>query len=108
MRAVEVAEEQWAAMVAEIEARKRDLAERLPDEAACLRAMGDAWQRLKELGWREAIYCPKDGTPFDAIEFGSTGIHDCHYEGEWPNGHWWIHEDGDLCPSQPVMFRERP
>lgn len=43
-------------------------------------------------GWREASYCPKDGTHFQAIEAGSTGIHDANYTGEWPNGSWWITE----------------
>ncbi len=80
-------------------------AEILPDEYACLRVMMDAYQRLKELGWNDIIYCPKDGTEFDAIEFGSTGMHTARYEGEWPNGHWWIAEAGDLYPSRPVMYR---
>lgn len=63
---------------------------------------------LESMGWRDIIYCPKDGTVFDAIEFGSTGIHACHYEGKWPIGSWWIHEDsGDLSPSRPIMFRLR-
>ncbi len=53
------------------------------------------------------MYCPKDGTWFDAIEVGSTGIHDCHYEGTWPNGHWWVADAHDLRPSRPALFRER-
>lgn len=64
-----------------------------------------AYDRLRLLGWREAIYCPKDGTVFEAIEAGSTGVHDCHYQGEWPNGSWWIHAAGDLYPSFPILFR---
>lgn len=68
----------------------------------------EAYQELKRLGWNDIIYCPKDGTWFDAIEVGSTGIHDCHYEGVWPDGHWWLAEAHDLWPSRPVLFRERP
>ena len=79
----------------------------MPTLDDCLRMLGDVSQRLRELGWSDAIYCPKDGTVFDAIEFGSTGVHACHYEGEWPNGHWWIADGGDLWPSRPVMFRNR-
>ena len=67
--------------------------------------MFEARQRLMELGWNDAIYCPKDGSEFDAIEAGSTGIHKCHYSGEWPDGHWWIAGDGDLYPSRPVLYR---
>lgn len=47
-----------------------------------------------------------DGSVFDAIEVGSTGIHDCYYEGKWPAGSWWVRDsDGDLWPSRPMMFR---
>lgn len=60
-----------------------------------------AYDELRKLGWREAVFCPKDGTVFEVIEPGSTGIHDCRYEGEWPTGGWWV-EDG---PSYPILFR---
>jgi hypothetical protein len=83
-------------------------AEKMPDEKAAMRVMFDAWLRLKELGWSEASYCPKDGTPFKAIEAGSTGIFDCHYDGEWPNGTWWIADAGDLWPSRPILFKLNP
>jgi len=79
-------------------------AEVLPDAYACLRVMMDAYCRLKELGWNDAIYCPKDGSMFKAIEFGSTGIGDCSYDGDWPTGRWWMHEAHDLWPSRPVMY----
>lgn len=67
--------------------------------------MFDAYDRLRRLGWREIEYCPKDGTVFEAIEAGSTGVHDCHYDGEWPTGYWWVHAPGDLYPSHPILFR---
>lgn len=79
----------------------------MPDEQTALQAMWSAYQRLCELGWREAIYCPKDGSYFDAIEAGSTGVHDCCYMGEWPKGSWWVAADGDLWPSHPILFRPR-
>lgn len=44
---------------------------------------------------------------FQVIEAGSTGIHPCVYQGKWPNGHWWITADGDMCPSRPVLFRAK-
>lgn len=77
----------------------------MPDERSAINAMFEAWQRLKELGWREAIYCPKDGTTFDAIEAGSSGIQECYYEGKWPNWHWWALDEGDLWPSRPILYR---
>jgi hypothetical protein len=81
-------------------------AELMPDEKSAISLFFEAWQRLKELGWKEAIYCPKDGSEFSAIEAGSTGIHRCIYQGEWPNGMWWILEEGDMSPSHPVLWRK--
>ncbi len=83
------------------EKRARDM----PDAQAAVKAMMRAYNRLEDLGWRPAIYCPKDGTVFLAIEPGSTGIFDCHYEGEWPKGSWWLHDGGDLWPSRPALFK---
>lgn len=89
------------------QAAKADREKRMPDEKAALRAMQDAYTRLTELGWRDASYCPKDGSHFQAIEAGSTGIHDCSYQGEWPKGTWWIY-DGDIWPSRPILFKLYP
>lgn len=89
------------------EKAQADRAVRMPDQTAALRALQDAYIRLTELGWREAIYCPKDGAHFQAIEAGSTGVHDCSYEGEWPKGTWWVY-DGDVWPSRPILFKLYP
>jgi len=89
------------------EAAKADREKRMPDEKAALHALMEAHTRLKELGWRDAIYCPKDGSHFQAIEAGSTGVHDCNYQGEWPKGTWWVY-DGDIWPSRPILFKLYP
>src|SRR3990167_308171 len=88
-----------------LEAEQAKRAKDMPKETHAILIMFEAFQRLMELGWSEAIYCPKDGTVFEVIEAGSTGIFDCHYSGEWPKGSWWIHEKGDLWPSRPILFR---
>ena len=95
------------AILAECDRLQAERAKTMPTTEAALDALFSAWLRLTELGWRQAIYCPKDGTTFDAIEAGSIGIHACHYSGKWPDGHWWIEDDGDLFPSRPILFRER-
>lgn len=95
------------AIMAAADEEKARRAEQMPDEQSAILAMFSAWLRLKELGWNEAQYCPKDGTLFDALEPGSTGIHPCRYDGEWPTGHYWIVGDDDLYPSKPVLFRRR-
>jgi len=94
-------------MFAEFEAAEKARAVAMPDEKTALMVMFSAYQRLKELGFREAIYCPKDGTLFDAIEAGSTGIGTCNYYGEWPAGGWHMHEAGDLWPSNPILWRPK-
>jgi hypothetical protein len=81
------------------------MAEQMLDEATALKVLTDAFHRLKKLGWNDAIYCPKDGSSFDVIEAGSSGIHSAHYEGEWPRGTWWIANAGDLWPSRPILYR---
>lgn len=86
---------------------EKELAARMPTEQSALRVMFDAYQRLETLGWRPAMYCPKDGTIFESISAGSTGIHDCYYQGEWPDGRYWIFDGGDLWPGDPVLFREK-
>lgn len=77
----------------------------MPDVQSAIHTMQNAFARLKELGWREAVYCPKDGSEFEVIEPGSTGIHRCVYEGEWPTGGWWILSNGDMSPSRPMLYR---
>jgi hypothetical protein len=92
-------------ILARCDAAEKKRAADMPTEKDAIRAMFDAWLRLKELGWSEAIYCPKDGTNFQVIEAGSTGIHECYYDGKWPDGRWWIASEGDLWPSRPILFK---
>lgn len=87
------------------EAEKREKDWREAGEKVHLDAMQRAFLALKACGWREAIYCPKDGTRFLAIEAGSTGVFPCYYEGEWPKGGWWTEAHGDLWPSRPILFK---
>lgn len=91
---------------AECERRQKERAAKMPDEQAALKQLFEAYIRLKELGWNEAIYCPKDGSMFSAIEAGSTGIHECNYTGEWPDGSWNIY-DGDMWSAYPILWRSR-
>lgn len=102
---VPLSKEDAEALFTRAEEDKKKRAEFMPTESEALELMSQSVQRLHELGWREAIYCPKDGSIFDAIEAGSTGIHDCIYQGEWPNGHWYILADGDVWPSHPILFK---
>ena len=85
-----------------------DRVARMPDEKSALRTLHDAYTRLRDMGWRDAIYCPKDGSTFEIIEVGSTGIFRAHYSGEWPSGSWWAEDAGDLWPSRPCLFRLLP
>lgn len=87
------------------EERDRRRAELMPDEQAALDMLFEAFQRLKDLGWQEAIYCPKDGTVFDAVQAGITKTAACRYVGEWPRGGWEVIADDDLWPAHPILWR---
>ena len=56
----------------------------MPTSDDALKIFSRALQRLRRLGWYDGSGCPKDGTPFAVIEFGSTGIFRGNYTGEWP------------------------
>jgi hypothetical protein len=47
----------------------------LPDERAELKKIAAAVAELKRQGWRDAIYCPKDGSEFLAIQAGCTAVY---------------------------------
>jgi hypothetical protein len=87
------------AMWAHAKREEADRAERMPDEKAAIQALWSAHQRLRELGWSEPQYCPKDGSRFKVIELGSTGIFNCSYSGEWPNGHFMVEDEHDIYPT---------
>lgn len=92
------------------EQRDKERAQRMPDEQAAIEALFEAWQRLKELGWKEPQYCPKDGSNFKVIELGSTGIFDCNYHGKWPDGMYMVSDDSDVYPTSTgvAMFKLLP
>lgn len=98
----ELSKEQWDALIASIDAGKQHRADMMPTEQAALAVMFKAWERLKELGWREASYAPRDGRMLDFIEVGSTGVHKGHRDEKYT----WLHDAGDLWPSNPILFRE--
>jgi hypothetical protein len=106
----EVTEDQFNRFIAAIERTEALDAEAMPDDVAALRVISRAKERLRELGWRDGLYAPKDGTVFDTCEAGSTGIFDCYYSGVWPEGHWLTFDGGDCYPSSspPMMFRLKP
>jgi hypothetical protein len=96
-------EEQAESISAALRERDEERQARLPDTIAALDQALVALERLRSLGWRDGIYCPRDGTSFAVIEWGSTGIHRAHYMGKWPEGHVYC---GDfLSPPHGKMFK---
>ena len=100
-----------AALMAAVDEAKRRRAELMPTEQDAVRAMWEAYHRLEELGWRNATYCPRDGRTLLFIEAGSSGIHEGRCDDK-DTAHRrptvWLHDAGDLWPSQPVLYREPP
>lgn len=62
-------------ILARVEAAKQRRAEQMPTEEAAVKALWDAWYRLKELGWKDAHYAPPRTEPYLVVEAGSSGIH---------------------------------
>lgn len=58
----------------------------MPKTVDALQTICFAKERLRELGWREAQYCPKNGDVFAVIEWGCSGMFAASYLGEWPTG----------------------
>jgi hypothetical protein len=100
-----------AKLLATIDKAREKRAVQMPDEHSALQVLFIAWLRLRDLGWKEACYCPKDGTPFKIIQAGSTGIFDAHYSGQWPDGYI-VSFDGQevYCsrPGGPILFKSIP
>lgn len=94
-------DEMWAAI-------KRSNAEddaSMPDTFAALIAMNRARSRLEKFGWKSGVYCPKDGSSFAVIQFGSTGIFAGGYVGTWPDGDIWIADETaapQACMWKPI------
>jgi hypothetical protein len=97
-------------VLADLEAKHKERAERMPTEKDAIRVMFDAYQRLKELGWRDGMYMPPSGERFAGISNGSTGIHAYYARttdgSSLPRKMYEIH-DGDIWPTStpPVLFR---
>lgn len=96
-------------LLAEAHAARDDRARDMPSEQDAINAIYRGYSRLKELGWNDGIYMPKDGTVVTVIQVASTGQFDCSYTGEWPNGYFNTMEGRDVYPSRsvPPLFRPR-
>lgn len=97
-------------IMAKIDAAKAKRASDMPTEQDAIRAMFAAWQRLRELGWREGRSMPTTGERFAAVTVGSTGVHSMTAErcGDGPFAPTaWTTYDGDIWPSShpPALFR---
>jgi len=98
----------YETVLSESKEQEKRRAEKMPSESDALKQMFNAFLRLKDLGFKDSMYCHKDGSKFESIEAGSTGIHkETVYYGVWPNGQFFIFDNGDLWPSRPILFREK-
>lgn len=93
-------------IMARVEASKARRAEAMPTATEAVRALWDAWYRLKELGWKDPRYAPVDSRIKKIIEIGSTGLHDAHCiprDGKEGESWWWIPANG-YCPTTPILY----
>lgn len=93
----------------EYQRHKADRAHRMPTTEDALRVIADAHERLKELGWRQIQYGPKQGVHVELIEPGCTAVLTGYRNDvRGPNETWWVETDCDLWPSRPIMWRRGP
>jgi len=100
-------------ILARLQESKAKRAADMPTEQDAIRAMFNARERLKELGWSEGQYMPTTGERFAGVQNGSTGIHAMTAtRDEGPFGALtartiWTTYDGDIWPSNvpPVLYR---
>jgi hypothetical protein len=72
-------------------------AAQMPTARDALSVLSGAVDRLKTLGWRDARYCPRDGSEFAVCEIGSTGMWSAFFHDDL------IHY-ADCCSSPRGMF----
>lgn len=84
-------------------------AEMMPTEQDAIDMMLRAYYRLKDLGWNDGMYMPKDGTMVTVCQHGSSGTFDCNYTGEWADGFFNLYDGGDVYPSRtvPPLFKPK-
>ena len=89
--------------MAAIEEGKKRRADLMPTEQDAVKALWEAQQRLRELGWKDAQYAHAKEHGY-LIEIGSSGIHEGYTDDQ---RRWWIPDEGDLWPSKPILYKPR-
>lgn len=64
-------------------------------------AVFSAYDALRNKGWQEVTYAPKD-TQLWLIEAGSTGFHSGYRDAD---GSFWVVDRMDTWPSYPILFK---
>lgn len=96
-------------LLAEAKAARDHRSVEMPTEQDAINVMYRAYARLKELGWNDGMYMPKDGTAVTVMQIGSTGTFECTYSGEWSDGFFNVYDGGDVYPTRsvPPLFKPR-
>lgn len=105
MGVIHTSEAQWAELMEAFSRADKWRADQMPDEQAALNVMFQAHERLKEFGWRDVMYCPRDGSEWQFCGPGSTGMHTGHRDDQ---GRFWVYDGGDIWPADPSLFRAVP
>lgn len=85
----------------EADAQQQARAEQFPDEQSVIRMMVQCRLRLEELGWRSALYAPRDGSHFLAITPGYAGPSEC----TWLGSGFFVADGNDWWPTTPSHFK---
>jgi len=93
------------ALMNRVDAQREARASVLPTAETAMAVIQVATERLRDLGWVEIEYSPKDGSVFDSYVMGMPTAIPTSYLGTWPEGGWFTHEAGDIYPAYPSLFR---
>ena len=100
----EMSQEEANQIMVNVDAADDRRRKEIPDVFSALSKMLDIMQRMQEFGWRDAIYCPKDGSHFALIHYQSSGIFFGCYIGEWPTGD--IHYQDCVSPPEDMWWKD--
>lgn len=92
----------------QVKAKELERAKLYPSELDAIKGAQEATERLRDLGWENAMYCPKDGSTFEAFEVGCGSIiENVSYYGEWPKGSYnHVDETGDMWTVSPSLIKK--
>lgn len=72
------------------------------EEQKVINEMFTAYDKLRQMGWQDGVYAPKDGKLFWSIEAGSTGVFKTQY---FDGVGFFSTDEEDSYPTNPILWK---